>query len=571
MAFIGTSNFSVEGDANNYVHGDQIVHYTTQVIHQGKKKHKRTIRTLYDEFYDIKLGAIHRIRDIYRKDYPTPRRWDIGTKEWQGFQVERIICVAEIRGEQPEGSRFTVVSYSGLYAKKAWKKDFQRFSKATDATKMQLFGINRSSVPLLIFFGELVPLAHLWERLGDFGRGYAYTLAMSVWLCRPSEVWIDLEKGTLVCGMEGPDCDLLHFSINNVETLPSSIEFLLQEDVCIRYFSQLPLVKGFDMDVIDVLNFASVVEGRTSPIINRPYILSTRTNSIIAIGNGVWNGRGCLDHYSRVVMPDGRTRFTLTDKASSLNLYSRPSGNQNAWFSQASNVFHRLGISLDEDLSSYKLIVPHIALSGIVNWRWRPEQPPVYFFLHPLPFSPSLKAGSVVSTHTWSFDENGQTPISRHRYMSFGLPTELRVDYLIAIPPYWPKETYKSTHKWQIARGFDPTTTDFARYLDYPIYEVLLESEAGQFEELSMDRPEGLSGRSFTEESTSQQDQRQYSTMTAYNTEADSMNVDSPTASPFCSLSTSVKLQPGAGDNVYQDMDMEVDFDTTSASNIEVD
>ncbi|KAF9265340.1 hypothetical protein L218DRAFT_167969 [Marasmius fiardii PR-910] len=173
MAFVGVSDFSIEGSAHVHVQRDQNINYTTQVIQQKKK------RTIYDEFYDVRLGAICRAQDIHQEKYP--RRWDSGEREWweEGLlRVNRTICTAKIRGQH--GSRFTVVSYNGPEAKEAWKDDFRRFSRTTDAVKMQLFGINRSSVPLLIFYGDLLPLAHVWDRIGLFGKTYAGALTVSM-------------------------------------------------------------------------------------------------------------------------------------------------------------------------------------------------------------------------------------------------------------------------------------------------------------------------------------------------------------------------------------------------------
>ncbi|KAF9263802.1 hypothetical protein L218DRAFT_309855, partial [Marasmius fiardii PR-910] len=34
----------------------------------------------------------------------------------------------------------------------------------------------------------------------------------------------------------------------------------------------------------------------------------------------------------------------------------------------------------------------------------------------------------------------------------------------------WPTRTYKKIYNWQVSRGFDPKTTDFACYLGCPIY-----------------------------------------------------------------------------------------------------
>ncbi|KAG7097643.1 hypothetical protein E1B28_004975 [Marasmius oreades] len=215
--------------------------------------------------------------------------------------------------------------------------------------------------------------------------------------------------------------------------------------------------------------------------------------------------------------------------------------------------------------------MPSIKLTGSlktsgssIRQQQRSEDPPIYFFLHLLPSVPLLEDDSVLSTHTWSYHENGETPIPHHHCEYLGLPTKLNVEFS-SRAHRWPSETYKNIHKWQVARGFDPTTADFACYLKYPIYEVLPESDAGRFEELNIDQSEALSGRSPAEERLSQDDQQQNSTVMAYNTlEEDTMSVDWPTSASSLhnipsELSMFTQLQPGAGDNVYEDVDMEVD------------
>ncbi|KAG7097889.1 hypothetical protein E1B28_005202 [Marasmius oreades] len=460
----------------NAVTGNQTNNtYNHCIFEQRKKK-----RTIYDEFLDIQRGLVRRIKDLDHIE--SLNFWNSRLQEYEVFRVERTISTAKIHGDSSSSS-FTVVSYKGQDAQKAWKTEFRQFSETTNTTEMQLYGINRSSVPLLIFHGELLPVAHFWDRLGVFGQGYASTMAWNVLECEESEVWINPEQGTLIHGLEGPDYLADHMEFSTVETLPSSIELLLDEDVSVRYFSRLPLVKEFDREVINMLDHGSEIGKETSPISNQPRVFSTKTNSIIAVRSGsYWNRFGCLD--DQVIMPDGRTRFTLTDEGSELRLYSDHYDDQNAWLLQASSVFHRLGISLDDDLSSYKLVSPSIYFRGSIEGSQRPlEDPPIYIFLHPFPPFKLLETESVLSTHTWSYDENGEIPIPRHQCEDLGLPTELSMNSIESVAYRWPSETYKPIHKWQIARGFDPTTTDFARYLEYPIYEVM-PSEAGRFEKL---------------------------------------------------------------------------------------
>ncbi|KAG7098009.1 hypothetical protein E1B28_005317 [Marasmius oreades] len=112
MSFVGSSGFSVQGGAHNYVQGDQIYgnqinnNTTIQIISQRNKK-----RTKYDEYHEIKRGDIYLLKDLHSAMYPG--RWNGDRREWiMDFQAERAFCTAEIR-RLSTTSRFTAVSYSG--------------------------------------------------------------------------------------------------------------------------------------------------------------------------------------------------------------------------------------------------------------------------------------------------------------------------------------------------------------------------------------------------------------------------------------------------------------------------
>ncbi|KAL0573357.1 hypothetical protein V5O48_008600 [Marasmius crinis-equi] len=45
---------------------------------------------------------------------------------------------------------------------------------------------------------------------------------------------------------------------------------------------------------------------------------------------------------------------------------------------------------------------------------------------------------------------------------------------------YWNNDIYRWIHQYQLARGFDPTTPDFAQHLGYPIYQVYDDSDRFQ-------------------------------------------------------------------------------------------
>ncbi|KAF9266046.1 hypothetical protein L218DRAFT_92579 [Marasmius fiardii PR-910] len=481
MAFVGASHFSITGDVNTYILGDLNISYTSQTV-QGQER----TRTIYDEFPYIQRGLVCRVRDLHRKNRFV--HWNSVSNKYEiEFKVERIVSTAEIPGHS---SRYTVVSYKGQDAEKAWEKDFRQWCEASDASQMQLFGINRSSIPFLLFHRELVPLAHFADRIGEFGRIFASTFARNTMGCRETELWMDPKGGTLIHGVEGPHSAYLdHLATFHVEEISPSPELFLQEDVSWRFFSHLPLNKAFDGSVIYSLHWKRGESEKVPFSPHLPYILSNRYNLNLAFDSRVWESSSDrLD--SPVLMPNGQTRFSLThDGESSFELEYGDRATC-SWLSHASSVFHNLGISLSEDLSDYKFTTPYICLAGSIDnskaaQQRRLQLPPIYFFLHAIHLFPTQATeDSYVSVHSWSHDENGQTSIPHYHCESLGLPTRLRVEYLFSCQYFWPTETYKTIHNWQIARGFDPITNEFACYCEYPMLQVIPPELSSRFEEV---------------------------------------------------------------------------------------
>ncbi|KAF9258071.1 hypothetical protein L218DRAFT_840765, partial [Marasmius fiardii PR-910] len=81
-------------------------------------------------------------------------------------------------------------------------------------------------------------------------------------------------------------------------------------------------------------------------------------------------------------------------------------------------------------------------------------------------------------TYFWSHDETGQVRLSIEEYNKFGLPTNLYIQ--VKEHPHFTltTKTYKDINKWQHLRGFDPNTTDFARYLGYPAVQVVTQESS---------------------------------------------------------------------------------------------
>ncbi|KAL0578378.1 hypothetical protein V5O48_003599 [Marasmius crinis-equi] len=89
----------------------------------------------------------------------------------------------------------------------------------------------------------------------------------------------------------------------------------------------------------------------------------------------------------------------------------------------------------------------------------RQEYKTIYLFVRSLP-------ASVF----WSFEEDGRIPIPDDLRKYLGLPTKLLPEFKTF--PFQTK-AYKAMRDYQILRGFDPTTADFARHCGF--YDLVFE------------------------------------------------------------------------------------------------
>ncbi|KAF9256225.1 hypothetical protein L218DRAFT_837485, partial [Marasmius fiardii PR-910] len=68
--------------------------------------------------------------------------------------------------------------------------------------------------------------------------------------------------------------------------------------------------------------------------------------------------------------------------------------------------------------------------------------------------------------YSWSHDPFGQDLLLPDTCKYLGLPITLSVtlDYY---QYFWPTKVYKALHNHQVAKGFNPTTTNFAQSFGY--------------------------------------------------------------------------------------------------------
>ncbi|KAG7090030.1 hypothetical protein E1B28_011650 [Marasmius oreades] len=442
---IGRGNFSNVGR-------DQVNNYTIVQTRDKRTKVDSDPPEL-SEYTEIKRGDIFKDKDICYS-------WQLCSNGKDDTEAAVYIAQIMIGGRFGE-SKYTVKTYHGRNAAKEWRRDFSRCSMDW-LRDVPLFGYNKSSVPLLIFCGELVPVAHIEDGLGDVGLFYIELLRNSL-RCSRNELWMDPMKGRFCRGPIGPKCfdwqDVIHDALD----VPSDVEFL-KEAAVIRYLSS----KEEDRWFLAALSYSSHLEilDGDIPAPSRTHVISGLTNSTIASFNNIrWkNWNDCLG--KRQQMPNGVASYHFRDDRRKIEVESV--GERNSWLTQALSVFHAHDISLDEDLSTYKFAFPFCRLTGTIQKSSRKRQrrqlfPPIYLIFFP------TRTGTPL--YRWSFNPTGQTPLLPEMCKYLGLPFKLSLE-VTPCQSSWPTRIYRHIHDHQITRKFNPKTTGFARSLQFPIFKV---------------------------------------------------------------------------------------------------
>ncbi|KAK1222633.1 hypothetical protein PQX77_014512, partial [Marasmius sp. AFHP31] len=443
----------------SHVQGDQI-NYTTTIVQAEEKE-----RTELDEYFEVKRGAICKLKNVHIGLYSRDDEDQWRYKFWEDWvQADRLICTAELV-DRP-GRVFTMVEYRGPDARKAFEKDFAMLMSLT-SNGPQMYGYNLSTIPSILVYNELVPAAQV--NTGFVGRMYLNSIRRQL-DCGAEEMWLDPARGVFCRGLPGPTPWLSVWTFHN-EELPLTAE-LVQEDVLLRFLAGLKSKHVDEVVVIGVVS--SCASARVPERVLRPTVISTLTNAPIAVANNTWTSirRSLSD---RTLLADGMTRFTLAGG----DIFELK-WNQNArraWMAQAWSVFGARGIPMEEDLSVYHLVYPYALMSGHLSDSKARRQcrQPIYLFVRP---SLELDAGNTSSMHFWSFDEDGQSPLSHNLCLDLGLPTTFGISQF-SWSCSWSSDAYGSLPQYQLLRGFDPSTTDFARSLgrDENIYQTLGDSD----------------------------------------------------------------------------------------------
>ncbi|KAK7014817.1 hypothetical protein VNI00_019240 [Paramarasmius palmivorus] len=116
-----------------------------------------------------------------------------------------------------------------------------------------------------------------------------------------------------------------------------------------------------------------------------------------------------------------------------------------------------------------------------------------YLFIRPPPLQvKDVEDWANSQISWWSFDNNGATEIPESTCQQLGLINPI-LDSVGVRLVHWSKPGVKAhdiIHAWQVARGFDPKTPDFARHLGFPIIERTAPRKTPKVEAVEDTNPE---------------------------------------------------------------------------------
>ncbi|KAK7056653.1 hypothetical protein VNI00_002370 [Paramarasmius palmivorus] len=516
-------------------------------------------RTEYDEFTTVKRGDIKVVKDTHSGEL---NKWEWNWETGQmvvgrSLKCRQTVCTVEIYPNRQD--KFTAVFYEGDDAQAVWECGFERYSRIRfvselyemrmkrqsisnafrDASSLQLFGLNRSEVPMLIFHDELIPLGHFYVNSfwGDVFLGYLEdTLKCGYrW-----NFWMNT-KGTFCGGPKGPYFEATPI-INKESILVPPTANMLQDDTSLHLFAKHKsrkldkcilscahrrwvgehsygrstledqFFKNHDQlgwtfrlwetpqhpptEIVGGLRFDIIYSSSLEPVAKwpqggEPFWVWTECD---LEEEEEWEDWPRLGKKRKLIgstlVGDGLNRFRL-DTDGEFNIlgecYSWKIGE--SWLAQSPRVMTALRMKGLErecfvvDPPAVMLNTPRSCqYDGLVAFfrLCDGEEPPsIYLFIHPGPSCiPELISWLDESTPAffWSFNETGQTHMSQDECVEWGLPYFIpQIDDIssdMTLHP-WPTDVYDALYDWQVVRGFDPTTADFARCLGYPELEIL--------------------------------------------------------------------------------------------------
>ncbi|ESK81589.1 hypothetical protein Moror_11140 [Moniliophthora roreri MCA 2997] len=523
---IRDSQFSVTGKPTfNNVHRDQVnTTITAEVVHIHGDGTKVTECTIFGQFENVKRGHVIGMKELSSKDL-SKWDWHWQNGEWVGRwrgSTRKTISTVQIHPDQQ--SKFTAITYEGEGAQEAWEKDFKQFSHASRTGLFKLFGINRSEIPMLIFHHELIPVAHFYTNSFWMALYMEYLTRNKG--CSNAELWMDTRRRILCSGPAGPLVIFPEFPRNEsvLQALPSTLD-MLEEGISLTFFSKfgsnvddsvLECAQEFrEQTYLDDL-FPKTTEDHQHKDNNRSQLMSDHPKlkrlwrnpphhlPIDIIGGlrfdtvyspllepvarwspeapGLWRWSDVRGLVEETRVDGGLTRFKSVSQWEVVHLEAIFDWGRfgNGWLSQSSRVFDFLKTMGRQE--SFSVVGPpwlrlqsqSTRLASFDLYDAIEEIRPIYLFLYP----PPLTISELISwmggyTHFWSFDSDGRSGIPKEEWKRWDIPilTPDTSSYPNLLS--WPSHIYPALCKWQIARGFDPSTAHWAKHMGHPEFEVI--------------------------------------------------------------------------------------------------
>ncbi|ESK90598.1 hypothetical protein Moror_4234 [Moniliophthora roreri MCA 2997] len=527
--FPNASQLVIEGENSfNNIRGDQVNQTFTLNLANGVP----VKCTEYDEFVYVKRGNLITLEELSSVDMREWEDGEDGESPRHEISARKRVYKVKLHGVQSE---FTAVIYEGEDASTFWKRDFQCFSRTQDPRWVQLFGLNQSNIPALIFHHELIPVGQFYKA-NSFWKdvyishlvacGDVITRTGTAPRSRPGQgirsgcLWLDT-RGFLCNGPIGlytpvipdvvepitvpPTADMLseetafkYFLNNHGPRMDSFIlglaEFLQYRsdtrihicngqilEICTvfgrRFHETLPGLASLcrnahPVDIMGRLRFDTIYQDPLQEVAHRPR------------GSGSWGWRCWLNGcpMPQTVLEGGLTRFdldTTLNEGQSIHVEAQFESNMSlVWLAQAPRV-------TDNEEHCYMVRPPVLVLkSGKISYEEEAvindTNQPLYLFVYrpPSTISELIEWRDGYHTHYWSFDEAGQSKLQNlpaKEHPQHELPyLKVVSDGFDDISLYsWPMYLYEAIRNWQVARGFDPTTANFARHMNYPELEVI--------------------------------------------------------------------------------------------------
>ncbi|KAI3595885.1 hypothetical protein WG66_008858 [Moniliophthora roreri] len=536
--FNEVKDVSISGNVAHVVHRDQynqttIINRIVRVERPGrtieKRKRKRyDIDSEYNQYREIIRGDIYKLEQLFSEDRGDWERED-GHLVKNSYQ--RTIHRARVYGDDRV---FTAISYRGQDAEKPSTQHssftFIILTSLSDpAVLLQLFAINRSKIPTLLFYDEWLPFGHLYSKVeGTFWEGYYLNIYTNAWARRmglfatckdrltcpqinpgtTSNLWLNSRTSRVSLGPEGPYAgNASTIVLYNSEDMPSAME-MAKGNTCVRFFSKTG-AGNLDPDVLQYAHFRRSI----MPIEN-----------LLGIGShnpgwkcflfwekdtcGPWRCHhcGCItcdevrdfigklqfnSVYSGVELEKvtflkeslAYTWVTYSDMLSDQTLID--SGLTRFQFNvRLRDIFHihfhtkvlgKAWYGCRRPIGpSYLLVAQRFVF--FLRMESPPEQfsvsaletlPIVYLFLRPPPPCLADFDSWMSQVSFWSFDKDGSSEIPETERKRLSLP-KITFSFAQLRLERWSKCVYDGIHAWQVARGFDPTTANFARSLGMP-------------------------------------------------------------------------------------------------------